>query len=110
MKPSYIYRGVVVSNYDGDTLTANVDLGFHCWVHKVKFRLSSIDAPELKEPTLEAGRLSQKALEAFLPAGAPVVVVCHGRDKYGRWLADLYNAAGLHVNQAMVQMGHAHAV
>lgn len=29
----YVYKANIVDVYDGDTVTANVDLGFNTWVH-----------------------------------------------------------------------------
>jgi micrococcal nuclease len=42
----YHYRAKVVSVYDGDTCTVDIDLGLHAWVHNEKLRLARINAPE----------------------------------------------------------------
>ncbi len=44
----YHYRAVVVSVYDGDTCTVDIDLGLNTWVRGEKLRLYRINAPELR--------------------------------------------------------------
>ena len=39
----YEYKAQVVSVYDGDTLTVDIDLGFEVWLRKQKIRLAGID-------------------------------------------------------------------
>lgn len=43
----YEYKAQVVSVYDGDTLTVDIDLGFEVWLRKQKIRLAGIDTPEI---------------------------------------------------------------
>jgi len=71
---------------DGDTLVVMVDLGFAVEVGQT-LRLRGIDAPEL--PT-EAGARAREFVCEALSASERVVVTTRHRDKYGRWLADLY--------------------
>ena len=48
-KPSlYHYRSIVVSVYDGDTCTVDIDLGLNIWTLREKIRLIRINAPELR--------------------------------------------------------------
>jgi len=35
----YIYRAKIVSVYDGDTVTADIDMGLNIWAHGEKLRL-----------------------------------------------------------------------
>ena len=44
----YHYRATVVSVYDGDTCTVDIDLGLNTWVRGEKLRLYRINAPELR--------------------------------------------------------------
>ena len=44
----YFYKANVTSVYDGDTITADIDLGLGVFIKKQKLRLSRIDAPELR--------------------------------------------------------------
>ena len=42
----YTYRGEIVRVIDGDTVVADIDLGFNVWVRDEHLRLNRIDAPE----------------------------------------------------------------
>jgi endonuclease YncB( thermonuclease family) len=64
--------------YDGDTLT--LDTG-------EKIRLRLVNTPELQPPQAAADA-AREATSAFV-SGGPVTVLAHGRDAYGRSLADL---------------------
>jgi endonuclease YncB( thermonuclease family) len=71
---------------DGDTLVVTVELGFGVEVVQT-LRLRGIDAPELSRP---AGVRARAFVRESLSASERVVIVTSHRDKYGRWLADLY--------------------
>ena len=105
----YEYRAHVASVYDGDTITVNVDLGFHIQ-HKIKVRLANIDAPEIRGAEREEGIQSRDALRRLIE-GAPVRVKTF-RDrtgKYGRYIANVYtdDHGELCVNEWMVANGYA---
>jgi len=108
----YEYRAIIREAYDGDTVRADVDLGFGMWMHRQSLRLAGIDAPELRGETLEAGRRSRDFLRALV-LGREVRLKSRKTGKYGRWLADLYDDEApegpLHVNAEMVRTGHAAA-
>ena len=42
------YRAHIIKVYDGDTVTADIDLGFNVILKKQKLRLIGIDAPEIR--------------------------------------------------------------
>ena len=44
----YFYKAKVTSVYDGDTITADIDLGLGVFVTGEKLRLSRINAPEIR--------------------------------------------------------------
>ena len=58
----YYYRAVVVSVYDGDTCTVDIDLGLNTWVRGEKLRLYRINAPELRGPERPEGLKSRDFL------------------------------------------------
>jgi endonuclease YncB( thermonuclease family) len=66
----YDYRAVVTSVVDGDTIVAEVDLGFHAW-HHGPFRLAGCNARELHAP---GGPEARDHLAALLPPGTPVTI------------------------------------
>ena len=44
----YEYRAIITKVYDGDTLTADVDMGFNIWSKNIKIRVLGIDTPEIR--------------------------------------------------------------
>jgi endonuclease YncB( thermonuclease family) len=63
-----------------------VDLGFGMEVEET-VRLRGIDAPEMSQAE---GEQARRFVDEALRATRRVVVATRQRDKYGRWLADLY--------------------
>ena len=91
--PSYTYRAVVVSVYDGDTITVDVDCGFGVWLKGQKIRLASINTPEVRGDERDEGLEARDALRAMLPGGRGIVISTqkdNKRGKYGRWIAEVY--------------------
>ena len=56
------YRALVTRVYDGDTITADIDLGFGVLLTKQKLRLNSVKAPEIRGKNRAAGLISRDAL------------------------------------------------
>ena len=74
MEPNYIYRCTVTRVVDGDTVDADIDLGFNLFT-KDRIRLMGMDTPEsrtrnLKEKSL--GLASKARLKELLKAAAPI--------------------------------------
>jgi micrococcal nuclease len=89
MNPSYIYKAKVTSVYDGDTITAIVDLGFHTSV-EMKFRLYGIDTPEVRGATREEGLRVRDKVRALIDQKEVLLKSHKGETgKYGRWLAEV---------------------
>ena len=42
------YKAIVTAVYDADTITVDIDLGFHIWSRGEKIRLFGINAPEVR--------------------------------------------------------------
>lgn len=85
--PTYTYHGTIVEVYDGDTMTAMLDLGFDVWV-RVRLRIEGIDTPEVRGAGKEAGLAVRDHVRALL-LNKEVVVTSHDKGKYGRWLASV---------------------
>jgi len=87
----YTYRAHVTAVYDGDTLTADIDLGFSVVLKGQTIRLARINAPELRGSTAEAGTRSRDALRDWV-LGKDVVLrtIKDSREKYGRWLGEVW--------------------
>jgi len=107
----YHYRAQVVSVYDGDTCTVDIDLGLYTWVKSQKLRLNRINAPEMRGPEKEAGTRSRDFLRSLLQ-GKNIVVetIKDNTEKYGRYLAEIWlqqEEQWLNVNDLLVTEGFA---
>ena len=109
------YRAVIQSVYDGDTVTADIDLGLGLWKRKEKLRLNRINAPEVRGGEREQGLLARDFLRGLID-GKEVVVqtIKDKKGKYGRYIADIWieqeTASGiemLNVSDLIVSKGHA---
>lgn len=90
--PQYVYRAVVVVIVDGDTLKLDIDLGLCTWVRDQRIRLLDVYAAELKAP---GGPEAKAKLAGLLPVGSECIIqtVKDRKEKWGRWLGTIYNAA-----------------
>jgi len=87
----YWYKALVRDVYDGDTITVNIDLGFHVGLSPTKLRLYGINAPEIRGAERPKGLITRDAVRDKI-LGRKVVINTY-RDKvgkYGRWLAIVY--------------------
>ena len=86
----YTVKAVCQRVVDGDTLLVRLDLGFQIW-RTERLRLRGIDTPELYS---SAGQQARDFVREAL-SQVPFMVVCtSARDKYGRYLADLFYLPG----------------
>lgn len=101
------YVAIITEVYDGDTVTANIDLGFYMHIHNQKFRLLYVDAPEIKGSTKELGTLSRNALREKV-LGKEVILRTYkdSKDKYGRWLCEIF-VGDENINQWLIDEGYA---
>ncbi len=104
----YTYCATVIDVHDGDTITVNIDLGLSTWHHKVKIRLSRINAPEIKT---DEGRISYAELH-ILVMGKQIIIQTEKdkHEKYGRLLGEIWikeKEGWVNVNDLMVVRGWA---
>lgn len=104
----YEYKAVVYHVVDGDTFDAKVDLGFSVSVN-MRFRLYGIDTPELASKDEEERRRAGEALRELesLVKGQEVriLTIKDRREKYGRYLANVFLSTGLEVGLYLKQKG-----
>ena len=103
----YQYRAIITDVYDGDTVTADIDLGFDIWRRNERLRLYGIDAPEVRGVERPEGLLARDALRERLVGKE--VTICTIRDKtgkYGRYLVRIFEGGCL-INLWLVRVGHA---
>lgn len=87
----------VINAVDGDTLDA-------AYLVPIRVRLHGINAPELRT---EAGKRSKMFLAALVD-GRLLPAELHGREKYGRLLAD-FTVGGKRLSDTLIEAGHAKA-
>jgi len=89
MTTLYQYALSNVEVIDGDTVSADIDLGFAVILKNRKTRLAHIDCPEIKTPEgIEAGNFTSQWIDLAVKSVKPVVVSVknHRLDEYGRIL------------------------
>ena len=103
----YEYRADIRRVVDGDTVDADIDLGFNVWLRNERLRLYRIDAPETRGASKQAGIASTKALTEKI--NGKRVTICTVKDrkgKYGRYLATVW-LENENVNAWLVSNGFA---
>jgi micrococcal nuclease len=102
------YRATVASVYDGDTITANIDLGFNITIRE-KIRLQGINTPEVRGSEREEGLRSRDALRAQID-GKEIYLKTEKdkKGKYGRYIGTILQEVDgelVNINQWLVSEG-----
>jgi len=113
-KDPYIYRvKKVIKVVDGDTIDADIDLGFDISLTK-RVRLNGIDTPESRTTDLKEKALGLEVKEWLkhkLEGAKDILIKTQlpdSTEKYGRILGNLYiNNESLSLNEQMVNAGYA---
>lgn len=102
----YLRRCQLHRAVDGDTVDLLVDLGLRTLTRN-RFRLNGIDTPERGQPGYnEATERLQELIDEGSDLEGWFWVQTYRHGKF-RWLADLYTLDGIHINQQLVEEGHA---
>lgn len=105
MSPQFVYRAVIVSVYDGDTVTADIDVGFGIWLKEQKIRLEGINAPEVRaEERIEGLKSRDRLRELILNKEVVIETIKDKKEKYGRWLGKIYYNSEL-INEKLISEG-----
>lgn len=103
---NYVYNATLIKNYDGDTLTVLIDQGFRDYSTRT-LRLSRIDTPERRQPTLEEGKMVGEIVNQKL-AGKTFTIQTF-KDKTGSWnryIAEVW-VDGENLNNWLLDNGYA---
>lgn len=106
------YRAKITRVIDGDTVEAEIDVGFRI-VMTQRLRLLGINAPEKQRPTRTEGDIATDALKELLQAATDnrgyVLIRTEQDDAFGRYLAIIYLGGNTlaTVNAAMIDGGWA---
>ncbi|HGY55743.1 MAG TPA: nuclease [Caldithrix abyssi] len=108
----FFYKAQIISVYDGDTCTADIDLGMGIWNRGEKLRLARINAPELRGEERPAGLQSRDFLRSLIDGKEVFVQTIKDRKgKYGRYLAEIWledsSDNWINVNDRLVSEGFA---
>ena len=94
----------IVSVWDGDTLTAELNVGFFM-TSRIKLRVAGLDTPELGEAgALEARDYVRKRLAEAEPG--TITVRTFKTEKWGRWLATVF-IGDENLNETLIKLGYA---
>ncbi len=86
----YRYKAVITAVYDGDSVTADIDLGLKTWVKGEKLRLARINAPEVRGAEREQGLLARDFLrELIVGKEVTIETMKDKKGKYGRYIAEI---------------------
>lgn len=79
----------MVSVYDGDTITVDIDLGFNISLRDQTLRLFCVDTPEVRGAERPRGLAVRDQVRLWLPVGASIELrsIKDRTGKFGRWLA-----------------------
>jgi len=104
----YTYRAIITSVYDGDTVTADIDLGMKIWLRGERLRLWGIDTPELNRGANRALAREARDFLRELILGRRVIIktIKDRKGKYGRYLAIIYKGE-ININELMVSKSYA---
>ena len=97
----YTYKATVESIWDGDTIWVVLDVGFGLYLRQ-KIRFRGLDAPE--KDTAE-GIKARHFVEDALKGLPFVILKCHGRDKWNRYLMDVFYRRGENDPQRVLEKG-----
>ena len=103
----YTYKAKIIAVYDGDTVTAIVDLGF-LHSQEMKLRLYGIDTPELRGAEKVEGKKVRDIVRSLILDKEVIIRTYKDKQgKYGRYLGDIVLEDGLNLNQWLIDNGHA---
>ena len=113
----YTYLITLLKVVDGDTIDAEIDLGFNIKVKK-RVRFMGIDAPESRTRDLEEksrGIAAKDRVKCLLEGCDNIQLKSHGVGKFGRCLGELFvdkvdgqeKLTLENVNELLIKEGHA---
>ena len=103
----YTYNANILRVVDGDTVTAEVDLGFSI-KRKEKFRIAEFDAPESWRPKTNSERAhgnEAKSRAKELLENQEVTIKTGKQGKYGRYIAYIILPDGRDYATTMINEG-----
>ena len=103
----YTYKAKLDRVVDGDTVDANINLGFDITIHK-RIRLTGIDTPESRTRDLEEKKRGLAAKNRLIELLGNGEFILESREvgKFGRVLGTIH-VGKANINDQLVEEGHA---
>ena len=103
------YKAKLIRVIDGDTIDAEIEVGFDVFVRK-RIRLWGINAPETRSTDKDEVRHGNNALrrlaEILALSSGEFELITHGNGKYGRCLGEIFvKEHPESVNQVLINEG-----
>lgn len=107
LKNQYWYNGTIARVVDGDTVDVIIDLGLSVY-HHTRMRLARINAPETRGAERLHGLASKHYLQTQIEGQEVLIQTIKDRKgKFGRYIAEVFDAEGVNINDLMVENGYA---
>ncbi|MDA0987320.1 MAG: thermonuclease family protein [Bacteroidetes bacterium] len=107
----FTYKAKVLSVYDGDTITVDIDLGLSVFASGEKIRLHRINAPEVRGKSKKSGLKSRNYLrKLLLEKEIYLETIKDRKEKFGRYLGEIFikeKEKFVNVNDLLVKKGFA---
>lgn len=106
----YTYKAYVRSIYDGDTIRADIDLGFGVILADQSLRLLGLDTPEIRGEERPQGLIPRNFVVERIPVGSYITIttVKDRKEKFGRYLATVFYGDDMkNLNEELLQNGMA---
>ncbi len=100
----YEYKAKVINVVDGDTIDAEVDVGFYTKM-VLRFRLLGVNCPEMHGENSLAGDAARDFTCLHLD-GNEVTLRTYKADSFGRWLCEVL-INGINFNDLLIKEGYA---
>ena len=106
-RPFRYFNVEITKVIDGDTVEANVDLGFHVTFNS-RFRLLACNTPERRKATMEAFNAAKNFTQEWCDTHAGAIEIeTMEKDSFGRWLAMFRcQTTGEYLNKRLIDEGH----
>lgn len=109
MTPAYRYSAEVLRIIDGDTVEVSLDFGFQLR-QRVSLRLAGINTLELhdKDPKKRAkANMARDYVDSMIGGKSIITETIKPKDKYSRYLCNVYLEDGRCLNQLLIDNGMA---
>ena len=112
MSKLFNYTASIVRWVDGDTVIVDIDLGFYV-TRQERLRVARIDTPEIRTRDKKEKAKGLKATEVvnrLCPVGSKVKIHTVRKDRYARYITEIWNGDEINVSDYLIEKGLAKEV